>query len=127
MCCAPDRYYVRSAITMEVAATEVLRRDLAVDDALVPIIASAIEMVGGNAMVLAAVAGEDFVVAISINISDPEGVALRKRVVKDRARAQMERFAIVGATILNIVSGVAHRHGIAVPRLDGGNKPPPIF
>src|SRR4051812_47300200 len=54
---AADRHHVGRAVAVEVAAAEVLGGDVGVEDGAAP--GLAVEVVGGDAVVLAAVAGED--------------------------------------------------------------------
>ena len=49
-------------------------------------------------MIFAAVAGEDFLIAVAIDVGDPEGMAVGQSVVDDDARAEFQRALAVFAS-----------------------------
>ena len=64
-------------------------------------------------MVLAAVAGEDLLVAVAIDVGDPEGVAVDQGIVDDGARPELQR--------ARFAFGPDNNLG-AVPGFDRGDK-----
>ena len=76
------------AVAVEVAPAQVLRGDGRVQHGAIP--GLAVEVIGRDPCVLAAVAGEDLVVAVAVHVGDPEGVAVVEGVVQDGRRAEME-------------------------------------
>ncbi len=89
---AADGDDVGGAVGVEVSASKVLGGDVGVEDGAVP--GFAVVVVNRNAVVLASVAGEDFVVAVTVDVGGPEGVAGVEGVVED------------GADLLRIVADV---------------------
>ena len=73
---AADGDDVGRAVAVEVAPAQVLGGDVAVEHGADPLAAGPIEVVHRDAMILAAVAGEDLVVAVAIDVGHPEGVAV---------------------------------------------------
>ena len=56
---------------------------------LVHVFALAIEVVDRHSMVLAAMTGENLVVAVAIDVSDPEGMPLGQSIVDHTSRAKL--------------------------------------
>src|SRR5262249_35769084 len=113
---ATDGDDVGGAVAVEVAAAEVLGGDVAVENGADP--GRAVEVVHRHAMVLAAVAGEDLVVAVAVHVGDPEGMAVGEGGVDRRAGAELE-----GLQRLGKVNGDVD----AVPGLDGGQEPAAVL
>ena len=86
------------------------------------VLLGAVEVVERDPVVLAAVACEDLVVAIAIDVGNPEGVAVGERVVQDDSWAELERSGIVAAAVPGIAGCHAYGHLVAVPGLDGGEE-----
>src|SRR5206468_5812846 len=112
---AADGDEVGRAVAVEVAAAEVLGGRGGVEDGAGP--GAAVEVVGQDARAGAAVAGEDLVGAVAVDVGDPEGVAVAQGVVDDRPRA--ERLpARTGGPV-----GPVNGDLCAVPGLDRGEEP----
>src|SRR5271166_1469282 len=67
---------VGRAVAVEVAAAQVLGGDVPVEHRTSPVPGRPVEIIHGNAMIGAAVAGEELVVAVAIDIGHPESMAL---------------------------------------------------
>ena len=85
---AADGDDVGCAVAVEIAPAQVLGGDVAIDHGFRPCSGAAIEVVHRDPMVLAAVAGEDLVVAVAIDVGDPEGVAVGQGVVDARCEGR---------------------------------------
>ena len=110
---ATDGNDVGRAIAIQIASAQVLGGDVAVDHGLLPFLIGSIEVIHRNPMVLAAVAGEDLLVAVAIDVGDPEGVAVGQGIVDDGARPKLERAWCDFGPDDNLG---------AVPRFDRGDK-----
>ncbi len=82
-----------------------------------PFLIGSIEVIHRNPMVLAAVAGEDLLVAVAIDVGDPEGVAVGQGIVDHGARPKLER--------AGLVFGPDDDLG-AVPGFDRGDETPAV-
>ena len=88
---AADGDDVWRTVAVEVASAQVLGGDLGVEYGAGPFPARPVEIIHRDPMIGAAVAGEDLVVAVAIDVGDPEGVAIGQGRVEDRARSELER------------------------------------
>ena len=91
---AADGDDVGPAVAVEVAAAQVLGGDVAVEHGPGPLAGLPVEVVHRDPVILAPVAGEDLVVAVAVDVGDPEGVAVGQGRVEHGPGAELERLRL---------------------------------
>ena len=114
---AADGHDVGRAVAVDVAAAEVLRGDVAIEDGPGPGLPGSIELVHRHPMILAAVAGEDLVVAVPIDVGDPERMAVGQACCRSRSAGRTGT-SWYRRTLLGGVLGEVDDDLAAVPGLD---------
>ena len=86
---AADGDNVRHAVSIQIATAQVLGRNLAIEHRSLPVVQGAIKVVHRNPVVLAAMACKHLVVAIAIDVGDPERMSVGERFVEHGAAAEL--------------------------------------
>src|SRR5271165_4292287 len=115
---AADGDDVWRTVAVEIASAQVLGGDLGVEYGAGPFPARPVGIIHRDPMIGAAVAGEELIVAIAIDIGHPESVAIGQGRVENRARSELER---------SVLAFRPDDHIAAVPGLDRGQKVPAVI